>query len=91
MPGQSTTVKRWDDRHREEGLAGMIDRSRGPHWSPRRTPAPSERKVLHLRVRRRKDPPCTAGRLGVATSTVTRDYAGQGGRAGTPMSPFHLA
>jgi transposase InsO family protein len=65
-----TTAKRWADRYRELGPAGMVDRSSRPHRSPRRTPAPIERKALHLRVTRRWGPARIAGRLGMPTSTV---------------------
>lgn len=63
------TAKRWADRYRAEGPAGMVDRSSRPHRSPRRTPAPVERKVLHLRAKRRWGPARIAGRLGLAAST----------------------
>jgi transposase-like protein len=37
-----TTAKRWADRYREHGAAGMSDHSSRPHHSPRRLPhAPS--------------------------------------------------
>ena len=52
----ATTAKRWADRYRQLGGAGMVDRSSRPHHSPRRTPAPIERKVLHLRAKRRWGP-----------------------------------
>lgn len=64
-----TTARRWADRYRAHGPAGMIDRSSRPHRSPRRTPAPVERQVLHLRAKRRWGPARIAGRLGLAAST----------------------
>ncbi|MGN9914770.1 IS481 family transposase, partial [Phytohabitans sp. LJ34] len=64
-----TTAKRWADRYRAHGPAGMADRSSRPHHSPRRTPAPVERKVLHLRANKRWGPARIAGRLGLPTST----------------------
>ncbi|GAA1086827.1 hypothetical protein GCM10009642_27310 [Nocardiopsis metallicus] len=33
-----STTKRWADRYRTHGQAGMGDRSSRPHHSPRRTP-----------------------------------------------------
>ncbi|SNT65736.1 leucine-zipper of insertion element IS481 [Asanoa hainanensis] len=36
-----TTAKRWADRYRELGPAGMADRSSRPHHSPARTSAPT--------------------------------------------------
>ena len=32
------TAKKWSDRYRELGPAGMVDRSSRPHRSPLRTP-----------------------------------------------------
>jgi transposase InsO family protein len=63
------TAKRWADRYRCGGVAAMVDRSSRPHRSPRRTPAPVERKVLHLRAKRRWGPARIASRLGLAAST----------------------
>jgi transposase InsO family protein len=63
------TAKRWADRYRAEGLTGMADRSSRPHRSPRRTCAPMERKVLHLRAKRRWGPGRIGGRLGLPAST----------------------
>jgi hypothetical protein len=65
-----TTAKRWADRYREHGRAGLVDRSSRPHSSPRRTPARLERRVLGLRVSRRWGPARIAYRLGLAVSTV---------------------
>ncbi|WP_431935472.1 IS481 family transposase [Micromonospora sp. RP3T] len=64
-----TTAKRWADRYRADGPAGMVDRPSRPHRSPRRTPAPVERKVLHLRAKRRWGPARIGGRLGLPAST----------------------
>ena len=36
-------------RHREAGEAGLADRSRRPHTSPRRSPAAIETRILELR------------------------------------------
>jgi transposase InsO family protein len=65
-----TTAARWAGRYRAEGPAGMVDRSSRPHHSPRRTPARIERKVLHLRAKRRWGPDRIAGRLGLNPATV---------------------
>lgn len=74
------TAKRWTDRYRQHGPAGMSDRSSRPHRSPRRTPGPTERKILHLREKKRLGPATIAGRLGMHASTVHRVLA----RAGAP-------
>ena len=64
------TAKRWADRYRLAGPAGMSDRSSRPHRSPRRTPQPVVRKIVQLRCKRRLGPVAIAARLGVAASTV---------------------
>jgi transposase InsO family protein len=64
-----TTAKRWADRYRTDGVAGMVDRSSRPRRSPGRTPRRVERKVLHLRVKKRWGPARIAGRLGLSAST----------------------
>jgi transposase InsO family protein len=66
------TAKRWADRYRAEGPAGMADRSSRPHRSPRRTPQPTVRKIVHLRWKQRLGPVAIADRVGVAPSTVHR-------------------
>jgi transposase InsO family protein len=44
-----TSGYKWLERYRLEGVAGLADRSRRPHGSPRRTPADVEAKVLAVR------------------------------------------
>ncbi len=63
------TAKRWADRYRTHGPAGMVDRSSRPLRSPTRTPAPLERKVLHLRVKKRWGPARIGARLALPAST----------------------
>jgi hypothetical protein len=41
-----TTAKRWADRYRELGEAGMSDHSSRPHHSPHRTPTRTERRII---------------------------------------------
>lgn len=50
------TAKKWADRYRDEGPAGMVDRSSRPHRQPNRTPAPVVRKIVHLRWKQRLGP-----------------------------------
>jgi transposase InsO family protein len=64
------TAKRWADRYRAEGPAGMADRSSRPHSSPRRTPAPVVRQIVHLRWKLRLGPVAIADRVGIAPSTA---------------------
>ena len=64
------TAKRWADRYRSGGPAAMEDRSSRPHSSPRRTPRPVVRQIVHLRWKKRLGPVAIADRLGLAASTV---------------------
>jgi transposase InsO family protein len=64
------TAQRWAARYRAVGAAGMTDRSSRPHHSPRRTPAPLVRKIVHLRWKQRLGPAQIAPRVGLAASTV---------------------
>ena len=43
------TAKRWADRYRELGEAGMEDRSSRPHRCPAQTPTRTERRIIKLR------------------------------------------
>ena len=43
------TAKRWAERYRQLGAAGMADASSRPHCSPNATPQPVVRKIVHLR------------------------------------------
>ena len=67
-----TTAKRWADRYRLHGEAGMVDRSSRPHHSPRRTPTRLERRIIKVRVTRRWGPARIAALLRIAASTVHR-------------------
>ena len=64
------TARKWADRYRDEGEAGMADRSSRPHHSPARTPDQVVRRIVTLRWRQRLGPVQIAGRLGMPTSTV---------------------
>jgi transposase InsO family protein len=64
------TAAKWAARYREEGPAGMADRSSRPHHQPNRTPAPTVRKIVHLRWKQRLGPVQIADRLGLPSSTV---------------------
>lgn len=67
-----TTAGRWAARYREQGAAGMVDRSSRPHRSPRRTPTRLERRIIKVRVVRRWGPARIGFLLGVHPSTVHR-------------------
>src|SRR3712207_5563956 len=64
------TAKRWSDRYRQAGAAGMTDRSSRLRSSPGRTPRPVVRKIVHLRWKKRLGPVQIADRVGCAPSTV---------------------
>ena len=64
------TAAKWAARYREEGPAGMNDRSSRPHHQPNRTPAPAVRKIVHLRWKQRLGPVQIGDRLGMPSSTV---------------------
>jgi transposase InsO family protein len=64
------TANKWAERYRDEGPAGMLDRSSAPRRQPNRTPVPVVRKIVHLRWKQRLGPVEIADRLGMASSTV---------------------
>jgi transposase InsO family protein len=64
------TAKRWAERYRAFGPAGMLDRSSRPHRVANRTAQPVVRKIVHLRWKQRLGPVAIAARLGMASSTV---------------------
>jgi len=64
------TAKRWANRYRLLGPAGMNDASSRPHRSPHRTPVPVVRKIVHLRWKHRLGPVQIADQVGIAPSTV---------------------
>ena len=66
------TGYKWLRRYRQEGLAGLRDRSSRPHRSPRRVPEAVERQVVELRSERKAGPWRIGRELGLATSTVQR-------------------
>ena len=64
------TAKKWADRYRAEGVAGMADRSSRPHFSSTKTSPDRVRRIVRLRWRHRLGPVQIAGRLGMPASTV---------------------
>jgi transposase-like protein len=64
------TAKKWADRFRGEGTAGMADRSSRPRTSPTRTGPEVLRRIVDLRWRNRLGPVQIAGLLGMPASTV---------------------
>jgi transposase InsO family protein len=66
------TAKRWADRYRQLGEAGMLDRSSRPRHSPGRTPTRTERRIIKVRLARRWGPARIGYLLRLAPSTVHR-------------------
>ena len=66
------TASRWATRYREQGEAGMADRSSRPHHSPAQTPTRTERRIIKVRVLRRWGPARIAFLLRLTRSTVHR-------------------
>ena len=78
MAVSRATAYKWWRRWVQEGPAGLEDRDSRPKRSPRRTPAPIERKIEHLRRRHKLGPARIAYRLDLAPSTVHRVLARRG-------------
>jgi transposase InsO family protein len=66
------TAHKWWRRYREEGVAGLEDRSSRPWSCPHQTPARVERRIVALRQSRKLGPARLAGIVGVPASTVHR-------------------
>jgi len=67
------TVRKWVDRHRREGLAGLQDRSSRPHRLRQPTPQPVIEKIERLR-RQRWTGKQIAAETGVSSATVSRVF-----------------
>src|SRR3954465_2430134 len=65
------TVRKWVDRHRREGLAGLQDRSSRPHRLHRPTPQTVVEQIEQLR-RQRWTGKQIAAETGVSPATVSR-------------------
>ena len=64
------TAAKWAARYRQEGVAGMADRSSAPRRQVRRTPPGTVRKIVRLRLRHRLGPVAIGDLLGLQASTV---------------------
>jgi len=69
-----TTARRWADRYRELGKAGMVDRSSRPQRCPNQLLQRTERRIVKLRVTRRWGPARIGYHLGLYPSTVLQRY-----------------
>jgi hypothetical protein len=66
----SWRAAKWAQRYREEGPAGMVDRSSARHTQHAKTPGPVVRKIVHLRWKQRLGPVPIAAQLAMPASTV---------------------
>ena len=64
------TAYRWLKRFREEGEAGLQDRSRRPHRDSNRVSSETEERIVSDRIREKEGPHLVAARLGVPRSTI---------------------
>ncbi|WP_110207458.1 IS481 family transposase [Nocardioides daejeonensis] len=64
------TGRKWADRLRSEGPAGMSDRSSRPRSMPTKTPPATVKRIVKARWRRRLGPVQIGGELGLPASTV---------------------
>ena len=71
-------VKRWLDRYRAEGEAGLYDRSSRPHHVANRTPDARAAAVVAIRKKERVGRDEVAARTGVPARTVSRIIARSG-------------
>lgn len=63
-------ASKWWNRFKNDGAAGLADRSSRPHRCPHQTSRRVERKIIRLRLKRRLGPERLGGELGIAPSTV---------------------
>lgn len=64
------TVHKWVRRFREEGLAGLADRSSRPHTSPRRTSEAVVARIVKARLDHFAGPVALSGLLKIPASTI---------------------
>ena len=65
-----TTANRWAGRYRDEGKAGMVDRSSRPHTSPAKVDPATTKRIVSLRLRKRWGAVRLAAETGVAPATA---------------------
>jgi transposase InsO family protein len=80
------TVRKWVTRWRQEGEAGLADRSSRPHRSPRALRRAPRRRIQKLR-RRRRSSVQIARTLGVPLATVVRTLRRLGLNRLPPLAP----
>jgi transposase InsO family protein len=71
MAGVSrATVYKWLHRYRDEGIAGLQDRSSRPHTNPRALPDHRVRRILRARLRLKRGPHRLGRTLRLGRSTI---------------------
>jgi transposase InsO family protein len=65
-------AQKWWSRYRDEGFAGLEDRSSRPWSCPHQTPGRVERRIVALRQSRKLGPARLGGIVGIPASTVHR-------------------
>jgi len=88
------TVRKWVRRYRKQGEVGLVDRSRRPHTSPRRTPPEVEKQVLSLSQERGWGRRCRSHAPGLPEGTVRhilRRHLGEGRRKRKKCKIFYPA
>ena len=65
-------VATWIRRYRDEGEAGLHDRSSRPHSMPTHTPAAVEEAIIRARTKHREGPDVLGPKVGVPARTVSR-------------------
>ena len=79
------TAKRWADRYRQLGAAGMADRSSRPHRQPNRTSQPLIRKVVHMRWKHKLGPVAIGDK--VKEGSIVLVVEAEGAAAAAPSAP----
>jgi transposase InsO family protein len=81
------TVYKWQGRYRTDGPKGLVELSRRPHSSPKRSSARAVEEILRLRRQESLGPWRIAQRLDLSQSSVYRTLRGHGLRHLRPKQP----
>ncbi len=81
------TVYKWLARYRAQGVEGLVERSRRPHFSPSQLSPRAVQQILRLRQKERLGPWHIAQRLHLSTSSVYRTLCRHGLQHLRPKQP----